>query len=79
MGPATYLLNMTNAEKQVTFLLALTLIINFICQYLFIPVFGSLGAAYALVISFTIYALILSILIFIKFKFIPHPFQFSKL
>ncbi len=79
MGPATYLLNMTNAEKQVTFLLALTLIINFICQYLFIPVFGSLGAAYALVISFAIYALFLSILIFRKFKFIPHPFQFSKL
>ncbi len=71
------ILSFGNMQKAYFLILLVVLLVNLILNYLLIPRFGALGAAYATAMSYILLSIIISTTVFIKYRF--HPFNLSYL
>lgn len=72
-GSTIHLLNMTGKEKVTMYVLIVSMVVNFILNYLLIPVLGINGAAWATAISTVLWNVLAVIMIYRYNKFLTYP------
>lgn len=77
-GSTMILLNMTGREKAGRNILAITVMVNVILNYMLVPRYGIIGAAYATMISTIIWNVISVLFIYKSFGFFTFPFSSNK-
>jgi O-antigen/teichoic acid export membrane protein len=77
-GSTMIVLNMTGREKAGRNILLVTVVVNLILNYVLIPKFGIMGAAYATMISTVIWNVVSVIFIYKSFGFFTFPFSARK-
>lgn len=78
-GSTMIVLNMTGREKAGRNILLVTVVVNLILNYILIPKYGIMGAAYATMISTVIWNVISVIFIYKSFGFLTLPISSKKI
>ncbi len=69
-GPVEFFLNMTGHQKNLNYITIFSAFLNIILNYLLIPIYGFMGAAFASMISLILMKLIIVLYIKVEFKFV---------
>lgn len=72
-GSTIHLLNMTGREKTTMYILIISVSINFVLNYTFIPVWGINGAAWATASSTVLWNLLAVVMIYRYYGFLTYP------
>lgn len=77
-GSTMIILNMTGREKAGRNILAVTVVLNLVLNYILVPKYGVLGAAYATMVSTVTWNIVSLIFIYKSFGFLTIPLSFGK-
>lgn len=77
LGSTGNFLNMTNNQNKLMMFVSFSLILNIILNYLFIPIYGINGAAFATMVSVIVWNVLATLYIYKKFGFVIlyNPFK----
>lgn len=73
MGPAAIIMNMIGMEMEVTYVVAISAVVNVLLNYTLIPMYGMEGAAMATILSVALWSGSLMIILYTKKKFVCSP------
>ncbi len=69
-GPTEFFLNMTGYQKSLNYITIFSAFLNILLNYILIPIYGLIGAAFASMISLILMKLIIVLYIKVEFKFV---------